>query len=113
MKKIEAFVKSHRLDEVIEQLHTIDGLTGVSVWDINGFGRVLDPSHPVRIVDNTINWIPHVKIEVICSDKLSGKIVESIQSSAHTGLHGDGKIYVSEVLDAIRISTNEVGEKAI
>ena len=113
MKKIEAYIKSHRLNEVIEQLHQIEGLTGVSVYEIKGFGRTRGKDEPVRIVDNTINWIPHVKIEIICTEALQEKIIETIQSAAHTGLRADGKIYISPVEDAIRISNGERGEKAV
>jgi nitrogen regulatory protein PII len=67
MKKIEAYIKTHRLDEVIERLLVIDGLTGVSIHDIKGFGRSRGHDEPIRIVDNTINWTPHVKVEIFCT----------------------------------------------
>jgi nitrogen regulatory protein P-II 1 len=113
MKRIEAYVKSHRLIEVVEGLHTIEGLTGVSVHDIKGFGRVRGDSEHVRIVDNTINWEPHVKLEIFCRDELAEAVVAAILTGAHTGLRGDGKVYVSPVEDAVRISTGERGAKAV
>lgn len=113
MKKIEAYIKTHRLDEVIERLHVIDNLTGVSVHEIKGFGRTRGKDEPVRIVDNTINWVPHVKLEVFCSDELKDQVIDAIVEGAHTGLRADGKIYVSPVEDAVRISTRERGEIAI
>jgi nitrogen regulatory protein PII len=113
MKKIEAYIKSGRLNEVIELLHMIEGLTGVSVHDIKGFGRSYKKDEPVHIVDNTINWEPHVKLEIFCRDELTENIIEKIQKGAHTGLRADGKIYVSSVENAVRIGTGERGDIAI
>lgn len=113
MKKIEAYIKTHRLNEVIERLHMIEDLTGVSVHEITGFGRTRGQDEPVRIVDNTVNWIPHVKLEIFCSEKIKDQVINAIVEGAHTGLRADGKIYVSQVEDAIRISTKERGEAAI
>jgi nitrogen regulatory protein PII len=113
MKKIEAYIKSHRMIEVVEELHTLEGLTGVSVHDIKGFGRARDNGAHVRIVDNTINWQPHVKLEIFCHDNLAEPVIAAILKGAHTGLRADGKIYVSSVEDAVRISTGERGEKAV
>ena len=113
MKKIEAYIKRHRLNEVVEQLHVIEGLTGVSVHDIKGFGRTRSEGGPVRIVDSTIDQAPHVKVEVFCLDGLVEPVIEAIFNGAHTGLRADGKIYVSRVDDAVRISTGDRGETAV
>lgn len=113
MKKIEAYIKTHRLNEVIERLHIIEGLTGVSIHEIKGFGRTRGQDEPVRIVDNAINWIPHVKIEIFCSEEIKDHVIDAIMEGAHTGLRADGKIYISSVEDAIRISTKERGKTAI
>ena len=114
MRKIEAYIKEHRLQEVIERLHVIDGLTGVSIHDIKGFGRIREnDDEPVRIVDNTINWVPHVKIEIFCSTEITDKVIDAIMAGGHTGLRADGKIYVSPVEEAIRISTGERGAAAV
>ena len=113
MKKIEAYIKAHRLQEVIERLHVIDGLTGVSILDIKGFGRVRDDDEPVRIVDTAINDRPHVKIEIFCLAELSDQVIDAILEGAHTGLRADGKIYVTPVEEAIRISTGERGKTAV
>ncbi len=113
MKKIEAYIKAHRLNEVVERLHEIEGLTGVSIHDIKGFGRTRGQDEPVRIVDNAINWIPHVKIEVFCATEIREKVVGAIMEGAHTGLRADGKIYVSPVEEAIRISTGDRDESAV
>jgi nitrogen regulatory protein P-II 1 len=113
MKKIEAYIKTQRLDDVIARLHLVDGLSGVSVHDMKGFGRIRGEADPVHIVDNTINWVPHVKLEVFCSDTIKDKVVGAILEGAHTGLRADGKIYISNIEDAIRISTGERGDVAV
>jgi nitrogen regulatory protein P-II 1 len=113
MKKIEAYIKTQRLDEVILRLHLIDGLSGVSVQDMKGFGRMRGQTDPVHIVDNTINWVPHVKIEIFCTDEIKNQVVGAILEGAHTGLRADGKIYISDIEDAIRISTGEQGDTAV
>ncbi|MFP4165349.1 MAG: P-II family nitrogen regulator [Chitinispirillaceae bacterium] len=68
---------------------------------------------PCIFVDNNINWVPHVKLEIVCRDELVEQVVSAVQKGAHTGLRGDGKIYVSSVDDAVRISTGERGEAAV
>jgi len=113
MKKIEAYIKTQRLDEVILRLHLIDGLSGVSVQDMKGFGRMRGQAETVHIVDNTINWVPHVKIEIFCTDEIKNQVVGAILEGAHTGLRADGKIYISDIEDAIRISTGERGNVAV
>jgi nitrogen regulatory protein PII len=113
MKKIEAFIKRHRLNEVVERLHSIEGLTGMSIHEIQGFGRTRGNDEPVRIVDNTINWIPHVKIELFLADALKEPVLAAILEGAHTGLRADGKIYISHVEEAVRISTQERGDAAV
>jgi nitrogen regulatory protein PII len=113
MKKIEAYIKSQRLDEVILRLHLIDGLSGVSVQEMKGFGRMRGKTESVHIVDNTINWVPHVKIEIFCKDEIKNQVVGAILEGAHTGLRADGKIYILDIEDAIRISTGERGDVAV
>ena len=113
MKKVEAYIKSHRLTEVVERLHMIEGLTGLSVHEIKGFGRTRGEDEPVRIVDNTINWVPHVKLEIFCREALTEEVITAILEGAHTGLRADGKIYVSPVQDAVRISTRDRGHHAV
>lgn len=111
MKKIEAFIKKHRLNEVVEELHMIDGLTGISVYEVKGFGRDRNsPDGHVHITDDPIKAEPHVKLEIFCLDKLLEEVVTTIKNAAHTGLRGDGKIYISEISDAVRISTGDSGD---
>jgi nitrogen regulatory protein PII len=107
MKKIEAFIKAHRLDEVSLALHRVETLGGMTVTDARGFGRGRGPNHEV----SDFNQI--VRIEVFCSDELAPTVVETIEQAAHTGLRGDGKVYVTPVEEAVRISTGERGHAAL
>ena len=113
MKKIEAYIKASRLNEVIEQLHEIEGLTGVSTFAMHGFGRTRDSNKPVRIMDVSLSSRPHVKLEIMCHDDLAELVVSTITTAAHTGLRGDGKVYISSLEQAIRIATGERGETAL
>lgn len=110
MKYIIAYIKPHKLDAVTTALHTIEGLTGMSVIDVKGFGR--GRGNPTR-EEQLYDFVPHKKLELFCLDELANEIISTIQTNAHTGLRGDGKIYVSEVLNAVRISSDQRGEKAI
>lgn len=112
MKFIQAYIKPHKLVDVTLALHKVEGLTGMSVIDNKGFGRGKAKDSPHRIEDELVDFIPHVKLEIFCQDELVDQIISTIQESAHTGLRGDGKIYVSQVDNAIRISTGEQGELA-
>jgi nitrogen regulatory protein P-II 1 len=94
-------------------LHKIDGLTGMSVSDVRGFGRTRAQNAPDRITHELVDFVPMVKIEIVCEAALVADIVHVIQQTAHTGLRGDGKIYVTGVEGAVRISTAEEGEAAI
>jgi nitrogen regulatory protein PII len=113
MKKVEAYIKRHQLSEVIERLHAIETLTGVSINEIRGFGRTRGKNGPVHIVDTTIDTTRHVKVEVFCSDEIKEQVIRAILDGAHTGLRADGKIYVTTIEDAVRISTKERGNSAV
>lgn len=113
MKEIKAYIKPHKLSEVTLALHRVEGLTGMSVTDVRGFGRGRAKNAPHRITEDLVDFIPCVKIELICPDEMVDEIVSLIEKTAHTGLRGDGKIYVSDVESAVRISTGERGEKAV
>ena len=113
MKEIKAYIKPHKLSEVTLALHRVEGLTGMSVTDVRGFGRGRAKNAPHRITEDLVDFIPCVKIELICPDEMVDEIVSVIEKTAHTGLSGDGKIYVSDVESAVRISTGERGEKAV
>ncbi len=113
MKEIKAYIKPFKLDEVMQGLSAVEGLSGMSWNRVEGYGRGrgADGSTPLRGED--VRFVQHVKLEIVCRDTLVDSVVEVIRQCAHTGLRGDGKIYVSNVVDAIRISTGERGESAV
>jgi nitrogen regulatory protein P-II 1 len=113
MKQITAYIKPHRLSEVTLALHRIEGLGGVSVSDGRGFGRGKAKNSKHSVQEDLVDYLPHERIEIVCADHLVEIVVSTIQKSAHTGLRGDGKIYVSDMERAIRISTGERDESAI
>ena len=113
MKEIKAYIKPHKLTDVTLALHHVEGLTGMSVSDVRGFGRGLAHDAPHSIREDLADYVPHVRIEIICRDALVDRVVDAIRKAANTGLRGDGKIYVTPVDDAVRISTGERGEAAV
>lgn len=113
MKYVIAYIKSNRLGKVVHALHGVEGLTGVSVMDIHGFGRGRGEGESVFITEDSIRYVPHKKLELFCRDELLEDVVEAVQSAAHTGLRGDGKVYVLDAEQAYRISSGESGDEAI
>ncbi len=113
MKKIEAFIKSHRLTEVSRALSRIEGLTGMTVVDARGFGRggIQRPNY--KSLDKFDSYKAIARLEVFCKDELAETVVSTIEHTAHTGLRGDGKIYVMPVDGAARISTGERDDAAV
>jgi nitrogen regulatory protein P-II 1 len=112
MKKIEAVIKPFKLDEVKEALHEV-GLQGITVVEAKGFGRQKGHTELYRGAEYVVDFLPKVKIEVICEDSVVERAVEAIINSARTGRIGDGKIFISAVEEVIRIRTGERGEAAI
>jgi nitrogen regulatory protein P-II 1 len=112
MKKIEAIIKPFKLDEVKDALHEI-GLQGLTVVEAKGFGRQKGHTELYRGAEYVVDFLPKVKIEVVCSDDLAERAIEAIQAAARTGRIGDGKIFVSDVHEVIRIRTGERGEDAV
>jgi nitrogen regulatory protein P-II 1 len=112
MKKIEAIIKPFKLDEVKEALHEV-GLQGITVVEAKGFGRQKGHTELYRGAEYVVDFLPKVKIEVVCNDSVLERAVEAIVRSARTGRIGDGKIFVSSVEEVIRIRTGERGEEAI
>ncbi len=112
MKKIEAVIKPFKLDEVKEALQEV-GLQGITVLEAKGFGRQKGHTELYRGAEYVVDFLPKVKIEVVLGDDMLDKAVEAIQASAKTGRIGDGKIFISEVIDAIRIRTGETGTDAV
>jgi nitrogen regulatory protein P-II 1 len=112
MKKIEAIIKPFKLDEVKNALHEV-GITGMTVSEVKGFGRQKGHTELYRGAEYVVDFLPKVKIEVVMEDTLVERAIEAIQTAAHTGRIGDGKIFVSTIDEAIRIRTGEKGKDAI
>jgi nitrogen regulatory protein P-II 1 len=112
MKKIEAIIKPFKLDEVKEALHDL-GLQGITVLEAKGFGRQKGHTELYRGAEYVVDFLPKVKIEIVIDDELLERAVEAIQQAAYTGRIGDGKIFVSNIEDAIRVRTGERGVEAI
>src|ERR1700737_3513059 len=112
MKKIEAVIKPFKLDEVKEALQEA-GLLGITVTEAKGFGRQKGHTELYRGAEYVVDFLPKVKIEVVLGDEMVEKAVEAIRRSAQTGRIGDGKIFVSNIEEAIRIRTGESGVDAI
>ncbi len=112
MKKIEAIIKPFKLEEVKENLGLI-GIHGMTVTEVKGFGRQKGHTELYRGAEYIVDFLPKVKIEIVVSDDDLDKAVESIQNTAKTGRIGDGKIFVTDLEQVVRIRTGEDGEKAL
>ena len=112
MKMVTAIIKPFKLDEVREALSAI-GVQGVTVTEVKGFGRQKGHVELYRGAEYDIAFIPKVKIELVVSDSVADKVVQTIQEKAKTGKIGDGKIFITKVEEVIRIRTGEKGESAI
>ena len=112
MKKIEAVIKPFKLDDVKEALQEI-GVQGLTVLEAKGFGRQRGHTELYRGAEYVVDFLPKIKIEAVVNDDQVGAAIEAIQSAARTGKIGDGKIFVSDVSDVIRIRTGETGSTAI
>ncbi|MCX7797536.1 MAG: P-II family nitrogen regulator [Melioribacter sp.] len=112
MKKIEAIIRPHKLDEVQEALSEA-GFMGLTVSEVRGYGRQKGHKEVYRGTEYNINFVPKVKIELICTDDRLEKAVQIIIDVGKTGQVGDGKIFIYDVKDAIRIRTGESGEAAL
>jgi nitrogen regulatory protein P-II 1 len=112
MKKIEAVIKPFKLDEVKEALQEV-GLQGITVTEAKGFGRQKGHTELYRGAEYVVDFLPKVKIEIVLGDDMLEKAIEAIRRAAQTGRIGDGKIFVSNIEEAIRIRTGESGLDAI
>jgi nitrogen regulatory protein P-II 1 len=112
MKKIEAIIKPFKLDEVKEALQEI-GLQGITVTEAKGFGRQKGHTELYRGAEYVVDFLPKVKLELVLGDGMVEKAIDAIIASAKTGRIGDGKIFVSNVEEAVRIRTGETGNDAI
>lgn len=112
MKKIEAIVKPFKLQEVKEALNEM-GIQGMTVTEVKGFGRQKGHTEIYRGSEYTVDFMPKVKIEMVLPDNQIQPAIEAIIKTAKTGKIGDGKVFVTPVLEAIRIRTDEKGEDAV
>ena len=112
MKKIEAVIKPFKLDEVKEALQDAE-VQGMTVLEAKGYGRQKGHSELYRGAEYVIDFLPKIKIEVVVPDDMVNSVVDAIQAAARTGKIGDGKIFISDVLDVIRIRTGETGAQAV
>ena len=112
MKKIEAIIKPFKLEEVKEALAEI-GVEGMTVSEVKGFGRQKGHTEIYRGSEYTVDFLPKIKLEVVLSDALSEQAVAAIVKAAKTGKIGDGKVFVLPVEHAVRVRTEEIGEKAV
>jgi nitrogen regulatory protein P-II 1 len=112
MKKIEAIVKPFKLDEVREALAEV-GVTGLTVTEVKGFGRQKGHTELYRGAEYVVDFLPKVKIEVVITDKMLDQAIDAIVKAARTGKIGDGKLFVTEVSQVVRIRTGETDEAAV
>ena len=112
MKLIMAIIKPFKLDDVREALSGL-GVAGMTVSEVKGFGRQKGQTEIYRGAEYTTNMVPKIKVEVVCDDALAPRVVAGIQLAAHSGAIGDGKIFVLDVGQAVRIRTGETGDTAL
>ncbi len=112
MKKIEAIIKPFRLEEVKKALNDLN-IEGMTVSEVKGFGRQKGHSEFYRGAEYSVDFLPKIRIEIVTAEAMAAKVVEAIVSSSKTGKIGDGKIFVTNVEDAVRIRTGESGETAL
>ena len=112
MKKMEAIIRPHVLDEVQGALHD-GGFPGLTVSEVRGYGRQRGHKEIYRGTEYNIEFVPKIKLELVCADIKTETAVDIILKTAKTGQVGDGKIFISDIQDAIRIRTGESGENAL
>tara|TARA_B100000953_G_C17881830_1_gene378255 strand:+ start:56 stop:394 length:339 start_codon:yes stop_codon:yes gene_type:complete len=112
MKKIEAIIKPFKLDEVKDKLNEI-GVKGITVTEVKGFGRQKGHTELYRGAEYVVDFLPKIKMEIIIDDSLVESVVNSIVKSAQTGRIGDGKIFITDLKETVRIRTGERGKDAI
>lgn len=112
MKKIEAIIKPFKLDEVKDAINAI-GVQGMTVIEVKGFGRQKGHTELYRGAEYVIDFIPKIKIELVVADNIVEKVIDTIEKTAKTGKIGDGKIFIYNIEDALRIRTGERGDIAL
>jgi nitrogen regulatory protein PII len=112
VKKVEAVIKPFKLDEVKKALSDL-GVVGMTTTEVKGFGRQKGHTELYRGAEYVVDFVPKVKVEVAVSDAMIGRVVEAIETAARTGTIGDGKIFVQQLEEVIRVRTGERGEEAL
>ena len=112
MKKIEAIIKPFKLDEVKDKLNEL-GVQGITVTEVKGFGRQKGHTELYRGAEYVVDFLPKIKMEIVLADSLAEDVVSAIVKAAQTGRIGDGKIFITNIEEAVRIRTSERGEDAI
>ena len=112
MKKVEAIIKPFKLDEVKDKLNEI-GVQGITVTEVKGFGRQKGHTELYRGAEYVVDFLPKIKMEIVIADDLVEEVTNTIVKAAQTGRIGDGKIFITNLEDTIRIRTGERGEEAI
>jgi len=113
MKEIKAIIRPAKLLKVTEELRKIEGLPGVTVSEIRGFGKSRSKNSIDQVVYEMVEFVPRIKLEVVVVDEMVEDVVKVIQKYSHTGNSGDGKIFVVSVDEVIKIRTNERGNVAV
>ena len=112
MKKVEAIIKPFKLEEVKDALSKI-GVSGLTVFEVKGFGRQKGHSELYRGAEYVVDFLPKIKLEFIINEEILEEVIETIKSAAYTGKIGDGKIFISNIEEIIRIRTGEKNSDAI
>ena len=112
MKKIEAIIKPFKLDDVKEALNEI-GIQGMTISEVKGYGRQKGHKEIYRGAEYVVDFIPKIKLEIVIQDDWCDKVIDTIKSAAITGKLGDGKIFVTNIEEAVRVRTGETGNEAI
>lgn len=113
MKEIKAIIRPSKLLEVTEELHGIEGLPGVTISEIKGFGKGRARNAADKVTYEMVEFMPRIQLEVVVADEMVDDVVNVIQKYAHTGNTGDGKIFVSTIDDIVKIRTNQRGRDAV
>jgi len=112
MKKIEAIIKPFKLDEVKDKLNDL-GIQGITVTEVKGFGRQKGHTELYRGAEYVVDFLPKIKMEIVLADSLAEDVVNAIVKAAQTGRIGDGKIFITNIEEAVRVRTGERGEDAV
>ena len=112
MKLLTAIIKPHMLDDVRDTLSKV-GVTGLTVTEVRGFGRQKGHTEIYRGAEYSVDFVPKIKIEIVVSDERADAVIDAVKTSARTGQIGDGKIFVADMEQAIRIRTSEAGDDAL